>query len=536
MFGLRLTSTTTSEHERASSERRQPRRRQRWLRRGAAALTGLLLAASRPGLDWGALAFVGLVPLLLAVRGQRVRTATSLGFIAGCCYYASVVSWSRYFGTVAIVPFAVVLGSYWAGACAAIAAIPARRSWQIAGVPAAWVAFEGLVSRWPFGGFSWGELGYAMHNIAPMRSLAAAGGIPLVSFVVVLVNVMIASALRGDRSARLRLACGAVALIVAVAMWFVAWPRMHATGQLRVAMLQGNDINRDLTDAEIASFTLPRQHFTLADSLRGRYDLIVFPESAFHPQYINDPLITSRLIEYAHRFHAAVLANGIADASDNRVLNRDVLYDRNGTLQGTYEKRHLVPFGEWVPWRSTLQRYIHALDRIPRDFQPGTQSGVFTVDGHRIATLICFESAFAPLARAGANAGAQLLVVSTNNRSYRRSANSAQHIALGQMRAAETGREVLHASVSGATAVIDDRGAVRYRTQMFHNEAVTTEAITRSGSTLYMRTGDWALWASCGCTLLAFAASLRRKLRARAPSTLAAVMSSAPSTAQPNDE
>ncbi len=495
----------------------------RWAQRGSAALTGVLLGLSRPGPDIGVLAFVGCVPLLVALRGVRPRTAAALGLVAGSVYYAIVVSWAWYFGAIAIVPFALVLATYWAAACACISALAtsnssrvARHSLTVAFATAAlFTLWEGVVSRWPFGGFSWGEIGYAMHDLAPMRSLAAIGGLPLVSFIVILINALIAQSIAAPRRVQLRGAASMVAIISLIGLWFASWPRMTSTGTSRVAMLQGNDINRDLTAQEIASLTLPRRHFALADKLQGEYDLIVFPESGFHPEVIDDPLIVARVQQYARKHTSFVLANGVAEADDGRAFNRNVLFDRTGSQVGTYEKRHLVPFGEWVPWRNALQRYIGSLERIPRDFKAGSQDGIFSIGSHKIATVICFESAFGPQVRASARAGAELIVVSTNNRSYRRSANSAQHIALGQIRAAETGRSVLHASVSGASAVIDDRGRITHRTEMFRNDIVSIDTHSRSGHTLYMRWGEWVLWA-CGSFIAALVvANIRHRTTGR---------------------
>jgi apolipoprotein N-acyltransferase len=208
-----------------------------------------------------------------------------------------------------------------------------------------------------------------------------------------------------------------------------------------------------------------------------------------------------------------VLANGIADAPDGRALNLDVLYDPRGNLQGTYAKRHLVPYGEEVPFRHQLQGLIHALDQIPRDFAPGKHPGLFDVRGHRIATIICFESAFGHEVRPLVRDGAQLIVVSTNNRSYRRSANSEQHVALSQMRAAETGRPVLHAAVSGITAVIDAHGNVSHTTKLFQTAIVDTTVALTTGRTPYVRMGEWVPLGSVAALVIAGGIGFARRRR-----------------------
>ena len=109
-----------------------------------------------------------------------------------------------------------------------------------------------------------------------------------------------------------------------------------------------------------------------------------------------------------------------------------------------------------------------------------------------MATVICFESAFGYQIRPLVRDGAQVIVVSTNNRSYRRSANSAQHVAIGQMRAAETGRPFVQSAISGITAVIDADGVVRQKTELFDRTVVQTTVEATTGETPYVRYGEWA--------------------------------------------
>ena len=150
--------------------------------------------------------------------------------------------------------------------------------------------------------------------------------------------------------------------------------------------------------------------------------------------------------------------------------------------------------------------WIKELEQIPRDFAPGSEPGLFDVAGQRVGTLICFESAFGPQVSDLVRGGANLLVVSTNNRSYRRSANSAQHVAIAQMRAAETGRPVLHASISGITAVVDADGDIVASTAHFERTALTGRVEATEGKTFYVRFGDWAV---LGSLLLVGASALR---------------------------
>jgi apolipoprotein N-acyltransferase len=185
------------------------------------------------------------------------------------------------------------------------------------------------------------------------------------------------------------------------------------------------------------------------------------------------------------------------------------VYLPNGKLQGTYSKEHLVPFGEYVPWRGALS-WLPELRQVPYDFQAGDSRTLFNAAGHPFESVICFESAFGPLVREAVRDGAQFVVVSTNNRSYQRSANSEQHLALGQMRAAETGRAVLQASLSGISAVIDPDGSVHDQTGLFDTAVVTASVPTSTGRTLYVRFGDWVVFGSALAMLIVAALASRR--------------------------
>jgi apolipoprotein N-acyltransferase len=295
----------------------------------------------------------------------------------------------------------------------------------------------------------------------------------------------------------------------------VARYQTRPSGELRVAALQGNDQDRYLTPDEKRSGYLTEQHFALADRLRGPYDLIVFPESSldeFSPE--SNPNLRNRLVAVGRAHGSEVLANAAVPSPDGREFNQNLLYTPDGHLSGTYSKEHLVPFGEYVPLRSLVD-WTGIVDRIPYDYTAGTERTIFRVKGHRLATVICFESAFGPLVRDFVARGAEVVVVSTNNRSYRRSGNSAQHIAQTQMRAAETGRPFVQASISGISAVIDADGNVRDTTKLFRRAVVTDTVTTTRGETPYVRFGEWAVFASA---LLLLGAAVGSRLR-RPPAT-----------------
>jgi apolipoprotein N-acyltransferase len=494
-------------------------RRATILRLVAAAGSGVLAAASRPPLDIGPLAWIALVPLFCAWRSRRPRACAGYAFVAGAVYYTMLCSWIWYFGAIAIVPFVLACAGYWALAGAVIGWLRLRGASNPFVIAAVWVLADAAVARFPVGGFSWGEVGYAFHDSEPMRAVASVGGLTLVTFVAVAFNSLVADLLVQRRGFRpivySYLGIALVATLVAGATLTRADP--HFTKPLRVALVQGNDLNRDLTGAEEAERYLPNSHFDLASRITDPVDLIVFPESSMDADPRTDPFIHDRLAEIARQHHAWVLANATVDAdpSGTRASNLDVLFGPDGNVVGTYAKRHLVPFGEYVPFRSSLT-WISALKKVPRDFKRGPGPVQFDIAGTPVAPVICFESAFGYQIRPLVRDGAQAIVVSTNNRSYRRSANSAQHLAFAQMRAAETGRPVVQAAISGISAVVDADGRVHGRTELFQRTVLETTLVATTGQTPYVRYGEWAIGLAFVIVLVAVVVAF--VLRRRDPS------------------
>src|SRR5262245_8010579 len=148
---------------------------------GAAVASGVLLAAARPPLDLGPLACVALVPLFLAWRDRRPRAAAGYAFVAGVTYHGLTISWVWYFGIVATIALVGALAFYWAATGWLVSWLGTRglrAPWLTAAI---WVCAEGLAARMPLQGFSWDEVGYAFHDIAPARAVASVGGLALVS-------------------------------------------------------------------------------------------------------------------------------------------------------------------------------------------------------------------------------------------------------------------------------------------------------------------------------------------------------------------
>jgi apolipoprotein N-acyltransferase len=473
-----------------------------------------------PPADAGPLALVALVPLLWAWRGASAWAAARDGFVFAVVFLAVLMAGLTHTGYTGTVSLIVAAALYYASTGALVAAF-ARAGLRSPFLTAAvWVFFEALRDRWPLGGLAWGELGVALHNVSAARALASFGGVPLVTLLIVIGNGLVLDALAagGSRQTRpLVLAAGALFALVAVSLLAdVVRYEARTTGHLRVALLQGDNRPGGSTAEQVADEVLTESHFALAGRLRGRYDLIVFPESALADDPEQVPALRRRIVNLALAHDAVVVVNARYTGATGRLYNANLSYSPDGRLLGVYAKQHLVPFGEYVPFRHQLT-FIRDLRQIPYDFTAGRRRVLFRAAGHRFATVICYESAYAPLVRDFVRDGAEAIVVSTSDRSYQRSGIAATHVATGQMRAAETGRPLLHAAISGETAVIDADGRVVRHTPLFTRAVVTATVATTGGETPFVRFGEWVLAGAALALLGAAALVAGRELRRTRP-------------------
>lgn len=484
------------------------------------------MACALPPFGVWPLALFALMPLLWIWGSATIWRAAWSGFVYGIVFFGVVLSWTWYFGAVAIFPLIAAQALYIAAVGLVIASIRRLGIWSPLILAAAWTLGEYVRGSWPLGGLAWGEVGTSMSPSAAARGLAAWAGALGVTFAVVLFQALIIESLlkardrrlpveMGERGAghSLHLAIAAVLVLVFLTAGLTP-PKTSGVGSIRIAALQGNDLNRRLSSDEVYNQVLTEKHLDLARRLSGDYDLIIFPESALMSDPEADPLLRSKIVAIGKRHKSFVLINAINRERAGLTYNTNRLYAPSGSLVANYSKTHLVPFGEYVPWRSELS-FISAIQQVPEDFTPGSSdkenASVLDIKGKKVGSLICFESVFPELARDEARNGAQVIVVSTNNRSYRRSANSAQHVQSSQMRAAETGRAVVQASISGISAIIDPLGHIQQRTQLFKPAILEANLPLRAGETPFVKHGPLIVKVSGLIVLAAVALGLLRR-------------------------
>ena len=386
---------------------------------------------------------------------------------------------------------------------------------------------EALRARVPWGGFTWGRLA-ASQDSGPFTPWVAVAGMPALSLVVALTGALLAAGLLALLDARRlfsrgRNAVAAVSLVGAAAvvvsgLLLPGPPR--AAGATRVAVVQGN-VPRLGLDAFEQTRRVLRNHVGLTVELGDQVrtgtlpapDLVIWPENTTDIDPRTDAESAFLIDGAARAVDRPILVGAVLDRTDGRVENAGVVWDPVSGPGERYVKRHLVPYGEYVPLRSLLEPRIGRLALIPRDFVPGSRPGVLRVGGVVLGDVICFEVAYDDLVRDVVRGGARLLVVQTNNATYGRTAQPAQQFAMSRLRAVETGRAVVVAATSGISGVVLPSGRVVARTAEFTPATLLEQVPLVDGRTLATRVGAWPELAISLVGVLGVLLAVRRRRR-----------------------
>jgi apolipoprotein N-acyltransferase len=491
-----------------------------WLRRFAALALGALTVPAYAPLGWYPLALVSLAALAWLVCGALdVRRAAALGYAYGLGLFTAGIGWIyialHQFGGMpgwlaapVTLVFAGYLALYPAAACAIARALPASRRWW--GLAAAWALTEWL-RGWVFTGFPWLAVGYSQVPASPLAGLAPVLGVFGVSGATVLAAAALAQVLAWQQW-RAGLATLALLAAAGLGLGRVAWTEVR-TPALPVTLVQGNVAQ----DMKFREETLVRTLSRYAEAVENAGTrLVILPETAL-------PLFLHEIpAEYLARLTAAAKARGgdaIVGVFDNAPPGSDRYYNAVMSLGSApvqhYRKDHLVPFGEFIPFKRLLAPVINDWLHIPLSDQTrgGTDQKPLEVAGERVAMNICYEDVFGEeIIRQ--LPGATVLANVSNDAWYGRSWAAEQHLQISQTRALETGRWMLRATNTGVTAVIDPHGVVRAQLPQFREEVLVAEVEGRTGATPYVRTGNWAVAGLSIAALAVAARPGRRKPRA----------------------
>ncbi|MYT33944.1 MULTISPECIES: apolipoprotein N-acyltransferase [unclassified Streptomyces] len=489
-----------------------------WVRGPAAALAGALPALAFPAPSWWWLAYGALVPWLLLVRSAHTaRRAAVYGWLGGAGFMLAVHHWLLPSLHVFILVLALLLGALWAPWGMLVRALlggapsAGRAAAALVLVPSGWLMVE-LVRSWEYLGGPWGLLGASQWQVPPALRLASLGGVWLLSLLIVAVNTALAG-LIAVPAARVPAVAGLLVCVLAgTAVWLWA-PLPRPAGTVRIAIVQpgpGGTPTQRLARSE-----------ALTSALAGRgVRLVVWGESSLYQDPADHPALAARLAALSRRTGADLLVN--ADAPDHArtgISKSAVLIGPTGPTGDRYAKMRLVPFGEYIPARSLLGWATKVGKAAASDRRRGTHQVVMALPaaaGLRAGPLVCFETAFPDMSRRLAADGAQLLVAQSSTATFQDSWAPAQHASLGALRAAETWRPMVHATLTGVSAVYGPRGEpVGERLGTDRTAAAVYDLPLARGTSPYTRWGDWAVHGAVAALLAYGAIEAGRGVRRR---------------------
>jgi apolipoprotein N-acyltransferase len=451
------------------------------------------MALAFPPHDLGLLAFFSLIPLALVFRAGKGPQVAVAAVVFGLVFFGLLFPWIQLFGTAAYVLLVVLETAF--VVVSLLVGLALRRRLPAGLTPlafgTAFLAGEFVRSHTPLGGFPWGGLGYTQHDHAAILRLAAYTGVWGISLLIATVNAILADAL-----VMLWAAPGRAVALLALAAALVLAPALLPVPEPKGAPVTLGLVQRAPPVDDPGQGSAQEQSLTseaaLTRTLAGRkVGLVVWPESSFD----SDPLATASLagplLQSIRATGASFVVGASVDAPGTRFRNESLFIRPDGTLAARYVKMHLVPFGEYVPGRRFLASWIHELDKVPADGVAGTAPTVFSLAQGKFGTVICYETAYPELVGSFVARGARMIVVSTNNASYRRTAASAQMVAISQLRAAEQRMWVAQSALTGISAVIAPTGQVVERTKLFDSQVLTPTIRFATTRTPYGRYGDW---------------------------------------------
>jgi len=464
--------------------------------------SAVLLTLAFPRFDLEPLAFVALIPLLVASEGLNARQGGWLGFVFGAFWAAFLLYWLSPATTPGFILVVIYQGLF--TALFLFLYVAARRFGRLpaaAAAPALWVGMEWLRTV-GYLAFPWAIVAHTQYKWNLLIQIADIAGVWPVSLAVVAVNVLAYYILKDYRHVATWLrAGGAAAAILGLLCLYGALARVAPDeGQpIRVAVLQPN-IDQDMKwDPAYRDETMN----ILADlSFLGKREgarLIIWPETAT-PFYLLESDFDQRLLyDLARETGADILTGTVERKARTRPVrghkyhryNAAYLLSPQGRVRGHFAKVRLVPFGEHIPWDSDIPALTQTLFADSGDFTPGPGFTPIRGPGYKLGCFICYEVIFADISRTYARGGADFLVNITNEGWFGQTNEPYQTLAIAAFRAVENRTWLVRAANTGATCFIDPNGRIVRKSKIYIRNQLTDDVYPRRYLTFYTRHGDW---------------------------------------------
>lgn len=483
---------------------------------GALALfTGVLVALSLPPWGFWPLAFVGIALFTVSLGTEPTPGARwRRGWMFGAGWMFLGTGWMIQLTG----PGYVAAGAIFAGFHAVAARAAPTGRWAVLGRPITHTLVEAVRFSFPFGGVPLATLGISQVG-GPLSGVVRLGGVILLTWVTFQFGFAIVP---GIRAARRRIAAEnadaraddslgddvsaevdrqqrPISIALAIAIAAVALSAVAPTGadtgaQLRIAAVQGGG-EQGTSALDVPSIVVTERHLDATATIAPDpdLDLVFWPENTIDVATFETSDVVPLIVAEAERLGVPIavgLTEDVRVDGKRRFTNAHVVVTPDGELFSRYDKVRRVPFGEYVPLRSVIERISSAVDRVG-DAVAGTTPAILELPtGERLATVISWEVFFGGRAREGVALGAGVVLNPTNGASYTGTIVQTQQVASSRLRAIETGRWVVQAAPTGFTAFVAPDGEVVERTSQQVQTVITRDVPLRSGTTWYVTLGD----------------------------------------------
>ena len=424
-----------------------------------AIISGLLLFAAFPPIEFWPAAFLGAGLLFLLLSEERLGARFRIALLAGGAFFAPLLHWSSIY--VGALPWLILaLGESLIFALIALAPIRKNAYGAIA-FASSFTLIELLRMKAPFGGFGWGRIGFT--QVDSLQVFYPIVGVAGVSLIALSLSALVIVRPRFS-----------FVFIPIIALSFFDFNQNTPSAKsLKIVAVQGSVPQLGLEFNQRALAVL-NNHID-ATPTQSNADLIIWPENASDVDPITNLKASQGIAELIKEIEKPLLIGAVEQRSSGP-LNSSLLFGADGELLSRYLKQDLAPFGEYIPLRS-ISEAITPLAKQVRDFIPGENWVKHKVDGIEFQSFICFEVLDDDHIQAGA-VGAEFLVAQTNNATFGDSYQAAQQLQITRARAAELSRQFAVVSTTGYTAHIDQNGEVLDIAEQFKPIALEMEIET----------------------------------------------------------
>jgi apolipoprotein N-acyltransferase len=483
-----------------------------------AAISGLLLTGAFPkiGFDW--LIWFALLPLLYALKNMPAWAAFRMGFVTGLIHFLTLLYWlvpvmrtygylPAYLSITVLCLFAAVLALFIALFSAVLAAFGKTPVRSLIMIPIGWVALEYL-RTFIFSGFPWELLGYSQFNRLQLIQISDIFGVYGLSALIAFTNATLFISLLHftkrrwqDSNISNRLAVGSIIVLMAafgLTLLYGHWrlndvnKRMTASPKARVAVIQGNIDQAIKWNPAFQIDTVKKYNRLSASIIEQHPDLIVWPESATPFFFLYDIKPSELVFEGIHQTAKDYLIGSPSFVRQNDVakyFNSAYLISPQSKTMGKYDKNHLVPYGEYVPFKKWLP-FLGKIVAQVGDFEAGAIGNTLQWKDQKIGVQICYEIIFPGLSRAMARNNASLLINITNDAWFGTTSGPYQHFSMAVFRAVENKRSLARAANTGISGFIDPAGRILAATALLEEAAVVRSLPLLKEKTVYTIIGD----------------------------------------------